>query len=117
MAGCRLDGFVRSRIAHPPKHLARLRVDAHGDFVIALARKLKDAAAREQRRSVPLSDRSFPFAVQLLRPRLRLTEVDRTVPVGTAPLRPILSPHAPAGYQTNKISQNTWVLPHARLLA
>src|SRR6266849_5788838 len=112
MPSGRLNGLVRRRIALPPENFAACRVDAHGNLIVPLAREFEDPAAGEDRRCVTLSNWNFPFGGQLLRPSLRLTEARYSIPVGTSPLRPILSPKTPARDETNRY-QNARILPHS----
>src|ERR1700680_624106 len=113
MAGCRLNRLGRGRITLPPKNFAAFRVDGHGDLVVPLARKFEDPALCVERRCVALSNGDFPFSGQLLRPSPRLTKMRHAVPVGTSPLRPILSPETAARHDTSNIDQNARILPHS----
>ena len=62
MASRRINRLEWGGRGSPPENLAVFRVEAHGDLV-SLARKLPDPAAREDRRCVALSNRTFHSVV------------------------------------------------------
>src|SRR3989442_1264613 len=74
-------------------------------------------ATGEDRGCVALSNRDLPFGGQLFRPGLRLVKAHHAIPVGTAPLRPILSPKTAADEtnngETNNVERNAKILSHS----